>query len=46
MASLVLGAGATYRVCGSGMTYEQSLSQVSQEMGHERGGDITEHYPS
>lgn len=26
-----------------GMTYEQSLSQVSQEMGHERG-DITEHY--
>jgi integrase len=26
-----------------GMTYEQSLSVVSQEMGHERG-DITEHY--
>ena len=26
-----------------GMTYEQSLTQVSQEMGHERG-DITEHY--
>lgn len=26
-----------------GMTYEQSLSAVSQEMGHERG-DITEHY--
>lgn len=26
-----------------GLTYEQSLSQVSQEMGHERG-DITEHY--
>lgn len=26
-----------------GMTYEQSLSEVSQEMGHERG-DITEHY--
>jgi len=26
-----------------GMTYEQSLTQVSQDMGHERG-DITEHY--
>ncbi len=26
-----------------GMTYDQSLSEVSQEMGHERG-DITEHY--
>jgi len=26
-----------------GMTYEQTLSQISQEMGHERG-DITEHY--
>ncbi len=26
-----------------GMNYEKSLSQVSQEMGHERG-DITEHY--
>ena len=27
----------------TGMTYEQSLTQVSQDMGHERG-DITEHY--
>jgi integrase len=27
----------------AGMTYEQSLTQISQEMGHERG-DITEHY--
>lgn len=26
-----------------GMTYDQSLSEVSREMGHERG-DITEHY--
>lgn len=26
-----------------GFTYEQTLSQISQEMGHERG-DITEHY--
>lgn len=26
-----------------GLTYEQALSQVSREMGHERG-DITEHY--
>lgn len=26
-----------------GMTYDQTLSQISQEMGHERG-DITEHY--
>jgi integrase len=26
-----------------GLNYEQSLTQVSQEMGHERG-DITEHY--
>jgi hypothetical protein len=26
-----------------GMTYEQSLSEVSQEMGHERV-DISEHY--
>ena len=27
----------------SGMSYEQALGRVSQEMGHERG-DITEHY--
>ena len=26
-----------------GMTYDQSLSAISREMGHERG-DITEHY--
>jgi integrase len=26
-----------------GMTYDQSLSEISQDMGHERG-DITEHY--
>ena len=26
-----------------GLTYEQTLSRISQEMGHERG-DITEHY--
>jgi integrase len=27
----------------TGMTYEKSLTQVSQDMGHERA-DITEHY--
>lgn len=27
----------------SGLTYEQTLTRISQEMGHERG-DITEHY--
>ena len=27
----------------NGLTYEQTLSRISQEMGHERG-DITEHY--
>jgi hypothetical protein len=27
----------------AGMTYEQSLTQVSEDMGHQRG-DITEHY--